>query len=420
MNKNKSTDFYCMSADANMNVAKNGGGHHAGIQHDTTMYEVATITDEERKALRVSPDYIHSNRGWLKYICSESVIVNYLYYGLGIDRLKVCLSSDWNTQAERALKESLSDAEYNDAHLRKQLLKHMRRSYYLAKLHPLDYFMFNLRNKSDAEISEYLSDVGMMELLSKTGARRLHDVELNEKCNFYKIAAPWFKRRVSTIESVEDFDAFAKITRELRKVIVKPASVGCGTGIFIYEYSTEEDLNKTFMEMMSRGSSYIVEQLIVQGLEMASWNPSCINTLRINTFKNKKGVFSHICFMRTGRKGAFVDNGGQGGLFAGIDPATGKIDTDGHDEHGHTYAKHPDSHITYKGWEIPGWHDVLGLAKQIHQEIFPKHPYISWDFAQSVDNEWVLIEGNWGQFVAQQILYGKGVKSQVKAFLKDF
>lgn len=377
------------------------------------------LHEKERQNLTVSHDYI-KKRGYLKYLCSESVIANYIYYGLGIDKLKVYLSSSWRIQAEEVLRQNLPEAEYMTLSVRKELLQHMYRCYRLAKLRPSDYFIFNLRNKSDNEIKEYLSDAGMMELLSKTGARRLHDVELNEKCNFYKIAAPWFKRRAATIESVEDFDSFAQITRELGKVIIKPASVGCGTGIFIHEYSTEDDLKNTFKDMMSKGHSYIVEQLIVQGPEMASWNPSSVNTLRINTFKTRGGVFNHICFIRTGRNGAFVDNGGQGGLFAGIDSNTGRINTDGHDEHCHTYAEHPDSHITYRGWQIPGWNEVLELAKQIHNDVFPKHPYIAWDFAQSSDNGWVLIEGNWGQFVAQQILYGKGVKGEVKAFLNNF
>lgn len=378
------------------------------------------LSNNERKALKVSHDYINNNRGWIKYLCSESVIVNYIYYGLGIDTLKVYLSPNWKKEAYNILKQNLSETEYNNEIVRKKILKHMYKCYRLAKLRPSDYFIFNLRNKSDKEIKEYLSDAGMMELLSKTGARRLHDIELNEKCNFYKIAAPWFKRKCVTVESKEDFNSFAQIVRDLQKVIVKPASVGCGSGIFIYDYSTEDNLLKTFNTMMLNGNSYIVEELIIQGKEMASWNSSSVNTLRINTFKNKKGVFSHICFIRTGRKGAFVDNGGQGGIFACIDSQTGKIDTDGHDEQCHTYIEHPDSHIIYKGWQVPEWNSVLNLAKQLHNDVFPKHPYIAWDFAQSADKGWVLVEGNWGQFVSQQMCYDKGIKNEIKGFLKDF
>ena len=326
-------------------------------------------------------------------------------------------SKSYALRAENACKNFLTPEEYTDRNLVESIKKHMFHCLKLSKSKPEEYFIYGFRNKTDDEIRAYITDSSAMEILSKTGARKLHNVELSEKCNFYKIVAPWFKRAVVLVESSDDYETFADIVRKLGKVIVKPAADGCGSGIFICEYKDEDTLKRVFSDMMQKGTSYIVEELIKQDSRMGVWNESSVNTIRINTFKNKKGVFNHICFMRTGRNGAFVDNGGKGGIFAIIDDKTGRICSDGHNEHLCTFEKHPDSGILYKGWQIPEWEEVLSLAKEIHKNVFPKHPYIGWDFALS-DKGWVLIEGNWGQFVCQQVCSGRGIKQEVVDLLK--
>lgn len=376
------------------------------------------ISPAERKKLKVSNDYIKFRGGKFKFMCSESVFVQYIYYGLGLDILMNRFSKSYALRAQRACEKYLSKEELNDDAIVKSIKEHMFHCLKLCKVKPEEYFLYKMRGKSDDEIRNYISDSSMMEMLSKTGARHLHNVELNEKCNFYKIASTWFKRRAAIIESKDDYSAFVSIVKDLKKVIVKPASVGCGSGIFIYEYTTDEDLRGTFNRMMEKGSSYIAEELIVQGKEMASWNPSSVNTLRINTYKNKKGVFNHVCFIRTGRPGAFVDNAGQGGVFAVIDDKEGKIASNGFDENGNEYIEHPNSKIVFKGWTIPNWGEVLKLAKHIHEVAFDKHPHVAWDFAQNANGDWVLLEGNWGQFVCQQIGLGHGVKSEILELLK--
>lgn len=379
---------------------------------------ITPISEEERRRLKVSEDLVKRRGGWFIHTCTESLFIQYLYYGLKLDILMNKFSKSYAMRAEKACKEYLLPEEYSDRKLVKSIKKHMFHCLKICKSKPEEYFIYGFRNKTDDEIRAYLTDSSMMEILSKTGARKLHNVELSEKCNFYKITSPWFKRDVALIESASDFDVFANILRRLGKVIVKPASDGCGSGIFICEYKDEQSTMNSFAGMMQKGKSYIVEELIEQDTRMSIWNESSVNTLRINTFKNHKGVFNHICFMRTGRSGSLVDNGGAGGIFAIIDDKTGRLCSDGKNEHLETFIKHPDSGITFYGWQIPDWDNVLCLAKTIHEKVFPKHPYIGWDFALS-NKGWVLIEGNWGQFVCQQICLGHGLKEEVTKLLNE-
>lgn len=154
-----------------------------------------------------------------------------------------------------------------------------------------------------------------------------------------------------------------------------------------------------------------MEEVIRQHERLAMWNDSCVNTVRINSFLNND-KFDILCpFIRTGRKGSIVDNGGQGGIFACIDKETGKICTDGMDEKANTYTNHPDSGIKYKRWQIPYWLELVELAEKCHRNM-PRHSYISWDFALT-DNGWVLIEGNWGEFVCQQMTNKRDFQKRV-------
>lgn len=42
--------------------------------------------------------------------------------------------------------------------------------------------------------------------------------------------------------------------------------------------------------------------------------------------------------------------------------------------------------------------------------------YIGWDFALT-ERGWVLIEGNWGQYVAQQSALGKGLRTEFDKYI---
>jgi hypothetical protein len=103
---------------------------------------------------------------------------------------------------------------------------------------------------------------------------------------------------------------------------------------------------------------------------------------------------------RIGRKGKVVDNANSGGIVVVVDQKTGILKTNGVDMHGNFYEKHPDSNIVFKGYQIPKWTELLDLVEQIHRTEMPNYPYIGWDFALT-DKGWVLIEGNWGQFLSE-------------------
>jgi hypothetical protein len=115
--------------------------------------------------------------------------------------------------------------------------------------------------------------------------------------------------------------------------------------------------------------------------------------------------------------GAVVDNAGSGGILAIVNIDSGKIETMGHDDFGNKYEKHPDSNITYIGWQVPKWKELVEMATEMHMTIMSEHKYIGWDFALT-DNGWVVIEGNWGQYVAKQTCTKEDYKPIFEKYLK--
>lgn len=370
-----------------------------------------------RHSFTYDSEFIKFKGGKIKMLLRQSSIVQTLYYALKLDVITKRFSKAWEKDVNVAMQQFLTKEELNDNELCNHIRKDIFKCYRICKAKPIEYFLFGLRHYDNAKIKTFITDTEMLHMLSKTGTRKLHDLELNHKGNFWKLCEPYFKRQVMIISNKDDYASFEKMALELGKVICKPISMGCGGGIFVAEINSAEDAKATFDKIIAFGGEWIIEEMIKQCAEIASWNPTSVNTIRFTTFKNKDGINFHSPFMRSGRKGSVVDNAGRGGIYAVINAETGKIVTNGMDEYGNEYTYHPDSGIEYKEWQVPEWEQLKKLAKEMHLSIMPKHKYIGWDFALT-DKGWVVIEGNWGQYVCQQSCTKEGYKPIFEKYLK--
>ena len=141
-----------------------------------------------------------------------------------------------------------------------------------------------------------------------------------------------------------------------------------------------------------------------------------MNTIRCITFKTNNGVETPYAFMRVGREGSFVDNGGAGGILIGIDVKTGILDTDGYDEYDNKYSSHPDTKVDFKGSQIPAWEELVYLCKEAASKV-KDISYLSWDLAYT-EKGWIVIEVNEvGQFIGPQIVMKRGIKKELEESL---
>lgn len=291
------------------------------------------------------------------------------------------------------------------------------------KCTPIEWYLYCFDIRTVEEKKEYLPDYYKNEWSVGTDLKLYW--ELTDKYWFYNKNKEFFKRKAIQLDQNTNFEEFATFCKECGTVFIKPLSAAFGYNTFKYQYN-DEDIKETYDKLVKDRNSYksssltkygfIVEELIKQTEHLGIFNESSVNTVRIPSILTSKGHYVLGCFFRTGRKGAVIDNAGGGGIFAALDDETGVAITDGFDEFCNSYAVHPDSGVAYKGFKIKDWKELIQITKKAHENM-PNHKYIAYDFAHT-DNGWVMLEGNFGQFIGQ-FATKKGLKSKFRSLMFD-
>jgi len=225
---------------------------------------------------------------------------------------------------------------------------------------------------------------------------------LNKKTETYRKFGEFYGREVLCVYDEDDLAAFCAFVRRHPRYIYKPAQDYGGRGIKIYDsalYDSTEDL----FRIMLHGGACVLEELIVQGAEIAQFHPQSVNTVRIVTYRSEEGeTYIQWCFLRMGGGGSHTDNMSAGGISALIDPETGVICDCGRDYKGDRYIYHPDTGVQFPGFNMPRWDEVRELVKKL-SAVLPQVRFVGWDLAYT-DKGWLFVEGNaQPQCVAPQI-----------------
>lgn len=300
----------------------------------------------------------------------------------------------------KALDTFLTIEERDDKKLIQKLTFDIVKCWLQYEALPYEYFLYDLRHSDDEKRATFMTDVLKDKLSYCYSDEELFYKEVKDKFAFYQIMRPFFGREVFQVKADTKEEAFISFAVETKSLFCKLLTGSRGRGAFATEVLSEEDAKRLFMQLTeNQEDEWVVEERIKQCQEMAQWNESSVNTVRIPSFITKSG-FKVLCpAFRTGRYGSVIDNAAQGGIVIGIDSNSGLLMTDGADEMGHVYKNHPDSGLKFKGWQIPRWEELLKTAELAHRSI-PHQKYIGWDFALT-DDGWKLIEGNWGQMIGQ-------------------
>ena len=287
--------------------------------------------------------------------------------------------------------------------------------YVLYGIDPTEYFLYHFDKKDHDSRREFLSDRERMFGCVKMMSWKTFE-ELKEKDVFYHLASKFFNRDVCIIKSKankKDFNAF--VTKH-PIFFGKPITGTLGVGADIYCISKYNNNEDAFDYFLTKGF-WILEEIIKQDAEMASFNESSVNTIRIPSFITKNG--EHVILnptIRTGRKGSVVDNAGAGGITAMIDIKTGIIVTEAIDKKYNRYKVHPDSGKPFVGTQIPRWNELVKIVEMAHRSLPSRHRYVGFDFALS-EKGWQLIEGNWGQLIGSQTATQKGIRYQFESLM---
>ncbi len=213
---------------------------------------------------------------------------------------------------------------------------------------------------------------------------------LTNKFSCFKHYKQFYKREMIGCFSNEDKDLLIDFTSRHGKFIFKPLEAHSGNGVEIYDVENL-NLSRFFNEKLSDGA-FVLEELIIQGEETARMHPKSINSCRVLTFTNKGKVNIIGTIWRVGSGGSIKDNAGAGGMYAYVNPETGVVDTDAINFKGIHYKSHPDTGLSFKGYQMPAWDDAITLISEMATNIAGT-TLIAWDIAYSKDG-WVMVEAN--------------------------
>lgn len=227
----------------------------------------------------------------------------------------------------------------------------------------------------------------------------------------YKIDKTLSTREQLKIIFANDIDAF-----------VKPSDGMMGQGVFrlqitkakAYIDGIEHGIDEVVDIVLS--ADYILQETIIQDERMSKLCSSSVNTIRLQTVMDKNGnVIPFGAMIRIGREGSSVDNWAKGGIIVGINE-DGKLKDIGFlkPKYGTTTREHPDSHLVFKGYEIPCFQEAVAKAVELHKTMYRSHS-IGWDIAITEKGP-MFIEGNdrW-EISMIQAVHG-GLKKQLEKY----
>lgn len=278
-----------------------------------------------------------------------------------------------------------------------------------------DFYRLKGEDKTLKELRDYVTYKETSGFNGSHTTKRSSNI-LRDKWLSYNHFKEFYGRKVAFIEKADLSSGIAmeKLNSLMedghdKRLIYKPLNKNRGIGIRLFD-SSEDALS--FLQGSEGG---IMEQVIVQNEEMASFNPSSVNTIRIHSINYGDYIDVKWPCLRVGRKGSVVDNAGAGGIFAAIDVETG-ITIAACDESRNTYTVHPDSQKDLVGFQVPRWNEACELTKRIAR-LLPEAAMVGWDLALT-DSGWILVEGNGFPLIIYQIATGKGLRNEFDQIIK--
>ena len=277
---------------------------------------------------------------------------------------------------------------------------------------PEEYVSYHFWEKSISQRLEYVSD----RLRKRIG--ELHNPAhvkegLDNKYMTYRALEPLYGRTIRQMDADGGYPAFEKAFRENPVLVKKNNFQSLGKEVEIIETTESTDLHALYDRVAENGRHFILEDLITPHPDLKRLNPDSVNTIRIVTFLDKDGSVILDSFLRIGRKGAFVDNGGAGGIFVHVDRSTGVTDSHGIDERGFFYDSHPDHSYPFLDIHLPLWDEAIETAKEAALRI-SEAGYVGWDLTCTEDGRWIIIEGNsMTMYIGQQATLGIGKRKEV-------
>ena len=296
--------------------------------------------------------------------------------------------------------------EKQDEGFRKSFLGLNEQRLYVDYLNPIKYYSLS-RNK-------YLTH----KMLENTGVKK------SELYCYYQPEA----RYVDSTENASDLISVLQILKQknVQSCVIKTTESSHGDNVWVInsiEYQSQDAVLTRFdgetlmLSSVIGEDALIIESVVHQTKQFATFNQSSVNTVRFMTTLYPDGSSRIIAtWFKVGRSGRCVDNAGSGGnVDAAVDVDTGTIynvfQFDGW-RNAKKIEKHPDNGNQLNGVVIENWQAIKESVKKA-QQAFPYCKAAGWDVAIT-DEGPVVIEVNdlWDR--TGQYFIGKGWRKEIR------
>jgi len=189
---------------------------------------------------------------------------------------------------------------------------------------------------------------------------------------------------------------------EAESLILKPTVNSCsGRGIIKFVkkgnvfISTDGKitLSKAFLE--SYRKDFCLQEAINQHDFMNMLCSTAVNTIRLCVYRSVKDEKPRVTasLIRIGKNGSVVDNVTGGGMFVGVNVATGEVGKVVLDHWGNKKNIWNDLDFSQNSFIVPHWKEVIAFAEYVGTRV-PHHRLLALDVSLKKDGKPILIEFN--------------------------
>ena len=253
-----------------------------------------------------------------------------------------------------------------------------------------DYFQYQFYKRRHLDRKDFIVHRKRMWLV-RTFNNKEDRLIFDDKARFNSVFNNYLHRRWLNISNCT-FEEFKDFVAEESKFMVKPLQGSHGIGIRIVDIGDYINLEALFLDL--KVEQCIIEELIEQSEDLAEFNPSSVNTLRVVSLLSNDGKARLMTAnLRVGHGNKHADNFHHEGIAALIDLETGLVVTTGIDKNLKRYIVHPVSGKQIVGFKVPFWGRVKETVRQAAQ-VLPTVRYVGWDLTIGNKGEVIIVEGN--------------------------
>ncbi len=253
-----------------------------------------------------------------------------------------------------------------------------------------DYFQYRFYRRPHRKRREFMVYRQRMWLVRKLNHREKREI-FDQKPLFNQTFSAYLRRQWLDMNSAS-YPEFCRFAKDNERFLVKPVRGSHGLGIRVEEVPVSSDLEDLYKKLQAE--EVLLEELIVQHQELAAFNPSSVNTVRVVTLIDEEGQVQFMTAnLRLGRGDFYADNFHHDGIAALLDTGSGQVISPAVDKKLKSYSLHPLSGKQISGFTVPCWAEVLALVRQAAL-VVPAVRYVGWDVAVGADSRPRLIEGN--------------------------